>query len=332
MRIKYEKAYSELLRILYKIGFEDERARLCAKLFTESSLDGIYSHGLNRFSLFIKSIKDGYTDIHAYPEKIEEIGLIERWDGKLGPGNLNAYYCMNQAIKNAKKNGIGCIALKNTNHWMRGGTYGWQAANSKCISLCLTNTLPNMPPWGGEECKLGNNPLVIAVPRENGQHIVLDMAMTQFSYGKINEYKLNNKSLPVEGGFDQNGKLTKDPNKIIKTGRPLPMGYWKGSGLSIMIDLIVTLLSCGQSTSTIGTLEAEYGVSQIFLCFDISKDSSTYCKKAVNEIINFVHEATPVNRDGKVYYPGERTLLRRKYNLQKGIPVNKTVWKEICNM
>jgi len=103
MRIKYEKAYSELLRILYKIGFEDERARLCAKLFTESSLDGIYSHGLNRFSLFIKYIKDGYTDIHAYPEKIEEIGLIERWDGKLGLGNLNAYYCMNQAIKNAKK-------------------------------------------------------------------------------------------------------------------------------------------------------------------------------------------------------------------------------------
>jgi 3-dehydro-L-gulonate 2-dehydrogenase len=105
MRIKYEKAYSELLRILYKIGFEDERARLCAKLFIESSLDGIYSHGLNRFSLFIKSIKDGYIDIDAYPEKIEERGLIERWDGKLGPGNLNAYYCMNQDIKNAKKMG-----------------------------------------------------------------------------------------------------------------------------------------------------------------------------------------------------------------------------------
>ena len=70
-----------------------------------------------------------------------------------------------RAISIAKENGIGCVVLKNTNHWMRGGTYGWQAADAGCIGICFTNTIANMPPWGGKEPKLGNNPLVIAVPR-----------------------------------------------------------------------------------------------------------------------------------------------------------------------
>ena len=64
-----------------------------------------------------------------------------------------------------REHGVGCVALGNTNHWMRGGTYGWQAAEAGMIGICWTNTMPNLPPWGGVERVIGNNPLVIAVPR-----------------------------------------------------------------------------------------------------------------------------------------------------------------------
>src|SRR5262249_38299988 len=156
---------------------------------------------LNRFPLFIAMTQSGVVDIHAQPKSVVASEALERWDGQSGPGNLNAYHCMDRAIALSQKHGIGCVALANTNHWMRGGTYGWQAAEAGVIGICWTNTSPNLPPWGTSQPRLGNNPLVIAVPRTQG-HVVLDMAMSQFSYGALASYRLRNELLPVEGGFD----------------------------------------------------------------------------------------------------------------------------------
>src|SRR6185436_16037737 len=131
-----------------------------------------------------ETIKNGIVDIHAAPELIGSHGAIEQWDGRRGVGNLNAHASMSRAISLARADGIGCVALRNTNHWMRGGNYGWQAVEAGVIGICWTNTMPNLPPWGASEPSLGNNPLVIGVPRTNG-HVVLDMAMSQFSYGTL---------------------------------------------------------------------------------------------------------------------------------------------------
>src|SRR2546422_9103601 len=119
-RISYEDVYAVLLTALVKTGFEGERAKLCAQLFTDSSRDGVYSHGLNRFPRFMEMIQKGVIDIHAQPELISSCGALERWDGRRGPGNLNAYVCMERAISLSHKSGTGCVALANTNHWMRG--------------------------------------------------------------------------------------------------------------------------------------------------------------------------------------------------------------------
>ena len=332
MRIPFSKMYDEFLRVLLKVGFVKERAALCARLFAESSLDGIYSHGLNRFQRFIHYIKKGYVNIHANPEKVETFGSLERWDGNLGPGNLNAYFSMERAIQIAKKTGVGCVALRNTNHWMRGGTYGWQAADANCMAICFTNTEPNLPPWGGIDCRIGNNPFVIAVPRTNG-HIVLDMAMSQFSYGKMEVYMRNSEMLPVYGGFDYRGDLTCSPHEIMKSRRPLPIGYWKGSGLAIMLDLLSTLLSKGRSTNMIGELEEEYGVSQVFICFDITGlHSSSFIDHVIKEMVDYIHGTTPSGENERVYYPGERTLATRKQNREKGIPVDPLIWQKVVEM
>jgi len=270
MRIPFETMYDEFLRILIKEGFTDKKARLCARIFTESSLDGVYSHGIYRFPLFIDYVKRGIIHIHNEPSRVESFGLFERWDGNLGPGNLNAYHCMGRAVQLAGEYGMSCVALRNTNHWMRGGTYGWQAAEAHCIALCFTNTLPNMPPWGARSNRVGNNPLIIAVPRKEG-HIVLDMAMSMFSYGKMETYSKNGELLPLPGGFDSEGNLTNDPDKIIQSGRLLPMGYWKGSGLATMLDLLAAILSDGKATQKLDHSGDEYGVSQVFITWSVEK-------------------------------------------------------------
>ena len=329
-RIPYEEIYDVLLRVLLKAGFEPEPARLSARLFVDTSRDGVYSHGVNRFPRFIEMIRrGGVIDIHARPNLTAGYGALEQWDGMRGPGNLNAYASMDRAIKISCQHGIGCVALMNTNHWMRGGSYGWQAAEAGVIGICWTNTMPNLPPWGATEPRLGNNPLVIAVPRSEG-HIVLDMAMSQFSYGTLELYRMRGDRLPVAGGFDLNGELTCDPGAIEASARPLPIGYWKGSGLALMLDLLATLLSGGLSTHEIPADSfRETALSQVFIACDLSLvDRSRNAEQVANEIIASIQGAKP-SHDGNVRYPGERTLEIRKKNLEQGIPVEPQIWQQL---
>src|SRR5271155_4555445 len=234
LRVPYSELFETLRGALLTLGFAPARAELCARLFAETTRDGIYSHGLNRFPRFVRGIRNGTVDIHATPSLSQSRGSLERWDGHRGPGNLNAHSSMARAIELAREHGVGCVALANTNHWMRGGSYGWQAADAGMIGMCWTNTLPNLPPWGASDPLLGNNPLVIAVPRAEGD-VVLDMAMSQFSYGALESYRQRGEQLPVPGGFDEQGRLTSDPAAIEKTQRTLPIGYWKGSGLALAL-------------------------------------------------------------------------------------------------
>jgi 3-dehydro-L-gulonate 2-dehydrogenase len=283
---------------------------------------------VNRFPRFLRSVGSGIVNPQATPELVSRFGSLERWDGKLGPGNLNAHHCMQRAIELGREHGIGCVALANTNHWMRGGNYGWQAADAGMIGICWTNTMPNLPPWGASDPRLGNNPIIIAVPRR-AANIVLDMAMSQFSYGAIESYRLKGELLPVPGGFTSEGELTRDPAEIERSQRALPIGYWKGSGLALMLDIIASTLSGGQSTHELpADPERETRLSQIFITIDpASPGSSGMAHQTLDNIIANLHASRTSGRP--VRYPGEQVLKTREENLARGIPVNVAIWKQL---
>ena len=324
MKIAYQDLQQEFERILLKHNFSAVKAALCSKIFANNSLDGVYSHGLNRFPVFINLVKNGLVKPEAEPEVLSENGALAHWDGHLAPGMYNASLAMKAATDLAKTNGIGCISIKNTNHWMRGGTYGLQAADAGCIGICFTNTIANVPPWGGKEPRLGNNPLVIAVPKAGG-HLILDMAVSQYSYGKLQEHELNQQPLPYAGGYDEAGNLTTDAAAIRKTERALPIGLWKGSGLSLMLDVVLTALSGGKSTAAITSAGKEAGVSQTFIAIY----QPDFHQNLIEQIISFTKTSEPVDQNGKIYYPGEKTLITRNKNILEGIPVNEEIWKKV---
>lgn len=330
IKITYQELQQTFLDVLRRRGFSDERAAVCARLFADTTLDGVYSHGVNRFPRYIRTIDAGLVDVRAEPERVESFGVLERWDGRRGPGNLNARAAMNRAIEIAREHTIGCVALAHTNHWMRGGTYGYQAAEAGLAAICWTNTMPNLPPWGGREPRLGNNPLVIAVPGPEGP-IVLDMALSQFSYGALESFRIRGEQLPVAGGFTVDGELTQDPGAIEQSNRPIPAGFWKGSGLSLLLDLLATLLSGGSATHQIPEdPEQESGVSQVFVAFDLTKMyASEASARIVEDILRFTREGAPASEDDRVYYPGERTKQRREQNSKEGIPVDEAIWDSI---
>jgi len=215
------------------------------------------------------------------------------------------------------------VALGNTNHWMRGGTYGWQAAEAGLISICWTNTMPNLPPWGATEPCIGNNPLVIGVPRERGP-VVLDMAMSQFSYGALESYRKRGEALPVDGGFDADGNLTRDAGAIEASQRALPVGYWKGSGLAVVLDAIAAMLSLGKATHQIEADSLrETAVSQVF----VALNPGTVADDVVDGIVESLHKCGDAVR-----YPGEQTLRIGAENQRLGVPVDNAVWTEILSM
>ena len=329
-RIPIDELQATLARILVRLGFAQERAARCARLFAETTRDGVYTHGVARFPRFVAMIRNESVDVHAEPELKMGFGAIERWDGRRGPGNLNALFCMERAIALARAHGIGCVALGNTNHWMRGGTYGWQAAEAGCIGICWTNTMPNLPPWGGVDPVLGNTPLVIAVPRDKGP-VVMDTAMSQFSYGALESYRLRGEMLPVDGGFDSEGKLTRDPGAIEETQRPLPTGYWKGSGIAMVLDTMGAMLGFGLATHRLARDPLrEVGLSQVFVTMDPGAFGPHQEQEQIADaIVASVQSCKPAEEGKPVRYPGERTLRTREENTRLGVPMHPELWKQV---
>jgi 3-dehydro-L-gulonate 2-dehydrogenase len=331
-RIPFDEILQELTRILLALGFEDSKAKKCALIFTQNTCDGVNSHGVNRFPSFVTDVKTGGVKPEAEPELVSSFGAIEQWDGKRGIGPLNAEKAMKRAIELSRGNGIGCVGLRNTNHWMRAGTYGLLAAEAGCIGICWTNTIALMPPWGAAERKVGNNPLVVCIPRSEGP-VLLDMAMSQFSNGKLDVFRRRGQKLPLAGGYDKNGELTTDPDAILKSHRPLPIGYWKGSGLALVLDLMATLISGGNSTEAITRCGKEIGVSQVFIAIDIaSQAGASRVDETVNAILDDFLDTPSLEDAQQVRYPGQGMLAARKENLEKGILVDPEAWQTILKM
>ncbi len=329
IRVPTIQIESRLVQVLVKNGFSLERAKVCTEIFIGNSLDGVYSHGVNRFIKFIGYIRDGH--IHPNHEAIckHSIGSIEQWDGQSGPGPINALIATDRVMELAAKNGIGCVTLANTNHWMRGGTYGWRAAKKGFVFIGWSNTIANMPAWGAVDSRLGNNPLVIAVPYQS-EAIVLDMAMSQYSYGALEVAQLKNEKLSVPGGYDEHGELSYDPAAIKKSWRALPIGYWKGAGLSLLLDILATLLSGGLSVSEISKDNIESKLSQVFIAIDISKlHNFKSIASTIDQILEDYKQSIPETKGKGIRYPGENILKIRAENLEQGIPVYKSTWEDI---
>jgi 3-dehydro-L-gulonate 2-dehydrogenase len=336
-RIRFEEMKATIKSAFLNAGMPEEKAEVCAQIHTESSRDGVYSHGLNRVERFVDYIKKEWVDVNAEPMLEINLGAMEIYNGNLGPGILNALFAMNRATEIAEQNGLGLVSLNNTTHWMRGGAYGWQAAEKGFIGICWTNTESCMPTWGAKSTCIGNNPFIMAVPRKDG-HIVLDMAMSQYSYGKLQVTRLKNQKLPFSGGFDQEGNLTDEPGVIEETRRILPMGYWKGSGFAILLDVISALLSGGLTTAGIDKSDKGSCGSccQVFIAIDPLKiNTQEFIDKALSDTVEQLKSSEPAVENGEIFYPGEQSLKTRNENMELGIPVDDTVWskvKELANL
>ena len=334
MRVPFDELRERVEQILRVLGIGD-RSAFAARLIAETDRDGVRTHGIARVPRMAEMIRLGRIDPQAEPERVAGFGALERWTGHRGPGNLAAHAAMKRAMELAREHGIGAVALAETTHWLRGGAFGWQAAEEGFAAMCWTNTLPNLPPWGATSPAVGNNPLIIAVPRRDAEQrsapIVLDIAMSQFSYGTLQAYRERGEMLPFPGGFDERGELTRDPAAIERTQRALPIGLWKGSGLAFVLDVLGAMLADGRATNEIPNNPLqEAGQSQVFIAMAPSALTSLdELDRIAAGAIEALHAATPVEPGRIARYPGEGTLRIREESVRLGVAVDEAAWSAL---
>jgi 3-dehydro-L-gulonate 2-dehydrogenase len=331
MVVTATQVYDLIADVLRKKGVHGTDVELCSSVLTENTLCGVASHGINRVHVLAKLIDLNLIHPAAEAELVHAMQALEVWDGKYGLGIKNAWKMTRRAMELAEQFGVGCIALRDTNHWMRAGMYGYHAAENGFIFICWTNTIANLPPWGAKEARTGNNPIVFAVPRHDGP-VVIDMALSQYSYGKLSTYRRAGKPLPYAGGFDKNGELTTDAGEIYSTFRPLPIGLWKGAGLSLLLDLIAAVLSGGKTTQRLSEHEHEAGLSQVFIAINPASAAAENYQHIIDETLGYYLSAEPINENEPIRYPGQQVRENRERNLRAGIEVEDEIWDRLKSL
>ncbi len=333
-RITIDQFKTVLHDKLIKHGAEEDEASKVSEIFALNAADGVISHSVLRVKRMIGHYDCGTIVPGNRPVLVSGRAAVERYDANRCVGVISASICMERACQLAKDFGIGMVALKNANHWMRGGYYGWLAADKGLVGICWTNTRQNLPSWGSLECNIGNNPFVMAVPCKDGRNFVLDSAMSQFSNGKLEVMRRTGKELPVAGGYDENGELTTDPGAVERTRRALPMGFWKGSSMSILLDAAAAMLADGNDSASVErTMQAnkvdESELCQVFIAIDPEMLGENGFEEIERSIKESVHGARPVVEGMPSRYPGERVLRDRARSMAEGITVSSDAWDDI---
>ena len=330
--VAYEEAVSMMTKGLERY-LDHQTAQRFAEIFAGNSLDGVYSHGMNRFPRYMADMESGVCDAKVLEaERVSGIGGLEVWDAHFGVGPLIAQQMTQRAIELAKTHGIACVALRNNSHWLRAGRYGLMMADAGMMGMCMTNTCLNLVAYGAKEPSTGNNPITFAVPRRAGS-LVMDMAVSQYAFGKLEIMAQEGGMLDMPCGYDLEGGETNDPKKILESKLMMPMALWKGSALSIMIDLMVSMLSLGRTSLEIGMPEdGEAGMSQMFVCMNpaavVDMDQA---EAQMEKTIAFLNQLEPMAGMSGVHAPGQNLEKTRAKNRERGIPVTEATWQKILD-
>ena len=328
--VTYEEAISTMERGLTRFLSADAAHRF-AEIFAGNSLDGVYSHGMNRFPRYIADMESGLCDASVtQAERVSGLGGLEVWDAHFGVGPLIAQQAAQRAVDLAKEHGIACVALRNNSHWLRAGRFGLMMAEQGMMGLCMTNTCLNLVAYGAKEPSTGNNPICFAVPRKGGS-LVMDMAVSQYAYGKMEIMAQQGEMLPVPCGYDEDGNETNNPAEIVRSGLMMPMAQWKGSALSIMVDLMVSMASMGRTSLEIGGMkDGEKGMSQLFICLNPAAvvDMDKVDEK-MEKTVAFLDGLEAREGMSGVHAPGANLEKTRARNREHGIPVTEATWAKI---
>ena len=310
--------------VFVRFGMPEADARTVADVLVWADLRGVDSHGVTRIPMYLRLFDDG--DLNPTPtmkRRVESVAsvLIEA-DRAAGPIAMTA--AMAAATAKAREAGIGAALVRGTTHTAALGYYTSRAATEGMAAIALAASVPMMAYHGARVAGVSTSPMSIAVPGSERGPVVLDMATSVASMGKLNQARAMGTPIPAGWALDADGLI------------PLPLGGPKGSGLSLMIELITSVLLANPILSEALTATEggrRHKQNAITLAIDVARfgDLESF-RREVDRLIGVV-KALPRADDGvEILVPGERGQRTLEERQRDGIPIPGPIVQELARV
>ena len=321
----------EIVKIFKNFGLSNNHALISSNALINAELVGAYGHGLSRLKMYCNRISKNL--INPKPKiKIKKISQsISHIDADNSIGFVAADIAIKEAIHNAKKTGIGLVAVKKSGHYGLSGYYAEQAVKKKLITMIYTNAPPAVAPHGALKSLFGTNPICFGTPTSSKIPFILDTSMSMINRGKIRVAARNNKKIPEGVALDKFGKPTTDANKALY-GVQLPIAGYRGSGLAWMVDILSGVLTganhAGRVKDPFDDFTGPQNIGHLFITFKTNLFVNNYSTR-IKDNIKRVKKLPKIRGIKEIMYPGQNKYKRFKMNLKKEIKISAIIKKDL---
>ncbi len=331
LEVKQSILKNEIIKIFTNHKLSPSHALICANALINAELVDAPSHGLSRLKMYCDRIKKKV--INPRPKiKIKKISQsIAHIDANNSIGFVAADIGIKQAIKNAKKTGIGLVGIKNSGHYGLSGYYAEQATKKNLIAFCFTNAPPAIAPHGTRKSLFGTNPICFGTPTSSKVPFILDTSMSVINRGKIRVAARAGKKIPNGVALDKFGKPTNDAKKAL-AGVQLPIGGFRGSGLAWMVDILSGVMTGGNHGGKVkdpfDDFSGPQNIGHLFIVMKPNLFVGNYNQR-IKENIKRIKKLPKIKGVKKILYPGQNKFDRYKKNLKRAITTPKNIIEDL---
>ena len=329
--MKASELKNNIISIFLKHNLSKDHANISAEALINAELVGAYGHGLSRLKMYCDRISKKV--INPKPKiKIKKISQsISHIDANNSIGFVAADIAIKTAIKNAKKTGIGLVAVKNSGHYGLSGYYAEQAVRKNLIAMIYTNAPPAIAPFGAIKALFGTNPICFGAPTNSKVPFILDSSVSKINRGKIRVASRDGKNIPKGVALDKFGEPTINAKKAL-AGVQLPIAGFKGSGLAWMVDVLSGVFTGsnhgGEVKDPFDDFTGPQNVGHLFIVMKSNLFVKNF-KERFQENIKRIKKLPKFKGIKNIMYPGENKFARYTKNLNREINLNKNIQKDL---
>jgi LDH2 family malate/lactate/ureidoglycolate dehydrogenase len=338
-----------LRRALARRGVPAEHAAWVVDGLVEASLGGIDTHGVRLFPTYLAELDGGRS--RAVPEFVwaDAVGdaggdkAARRLDAGGALGMVAGRHAAAEAVRLARRFGVGSVAVGNSNHFGPAACYTREMARQGCLGLAFTNSDALVAPFGGARPLFGTNPISLAAPGENGELFVADFATSQVSISRVKHYRAEGEPLPRGWAVTPEGQDAADLADLVEPPADLallPLGGTsghKGECLSMLVEILCCLLAGEPFDHELTHLYAPpydqpRRVSHLFLAFDLASfGDPTHLQRRLSALLTLVRAQSGIGGD-RVLAPGDPERETAAERSVAGIPLSDEEWARLVEI
>ena len=314
--VTFDRLKTFIQHALTAVGLPDADAATVAALMAAADLQGSDGHGVSRLPQYVRRIKAGGFNVRPNIHVVHEHASTAVLNGDNGMGHLVMKRAAGMAIEKARVSGIGWVNSQFSNHAGPASLYATMPLAHDMIGLYFAvGNANHLPPWGGLDMLLSTNPIAAAIPAGDENPVVLDMATTVAAYGKVKTKALRGETMPEGWMIDRQGRPLLDPTRADE-GFLLPIGGYKGYGLSLIVGLLAgTLNGAAMGRDTIDFNKDDRtptNTGQAIVAIDVHafQDVDTF-KRGIDDVVRTMRSSRRLPDVHRIWLPGEQSHAKR---------------------